>query len=77
MELASLRKAFAGLDGPFMTFEHCEVRLASADRAVARCQGTRSEADSEDGSPRQRHVEWTLDFDRAEERWLIVDAAAR
>lgn len=77
VELASLRKAFASLDGPFMTFEHCEVRLASADRAVARCQGTRREADSGDGSPRQRHVEWTLDFDPAEQRWLIVDAAAR
>ena len=77
LELASLRKAFDSLNGPFMTFEHCEVRLASADRALARCQGTRSEAESGGESPPQRRVEWTLDFDRAGERWLIVDAAAR
>lgn len=76
LELASLRRAFASLNGPFMTFEHCEVRLASPDRAVARCQGTASEAGAANGSSR-RHVEWTLDFDRAAERWLIVDAAAR
>lgn len=76
LELASLRRAFASLNGPFMTFEHCEVRLASPDRALARCQGTASEAGAVNGSSR-RHVEWTLDFDRAAERWLIVDAAAR
>lgn len=76
LELASLRRAFASLNGPFMTFEHCEVRLASPDRALARCQGTGSEASAANGLSRRR-VEWTLDFDRASERWLIVDAAAR
>lgn len=76
VQLASLRQAFASLNGPFMTFEHCEVRLASPDRAIARCQG-RSDAEPGSGAPAQRRVEWTLDFDRAAERWLIVDAAAR
>ena len=76
-QLAALRQAFASLDGPFMTFEHCEVRLAAADRALARCLGTRTEADRAGASPPQRHVEWTLEFDRVQQRWLIVDAAGR
>ena len=77
IQMASLRDTFASLNGPFMTFEHCEVRLASADRALARCQGTRNDADGGDASQSPRRVEWTLDFDRAGQRWVIVDSTAR
>jgi hypothetical protein len=76
-EPASLHQALASLSGPFMTFEQCEVRFASAVRAIARCLGHHTDA-APGGSPSQpRRVEWTLDFDRAERRWLIVDATAR
>lgn len=75
--LESLREAFAGLNGPFMSFEHCEVRLASADRAVARCQGVQNAAPPEGTPARPQRVEWTLEFDRTEQRWQMVDAAAR
>jgi hypothetical protein len=75
--LESLREAFASLNGPFMSFEHCQVRLASADRAVARCQGIRNEAAPGESPPQARRVEWTLEFDRADQRWRMVDAAAR
>ena len=75
--LESLREAFASLNGPFMSFEHSEVRLASANRAVARCQGVQNEATPGESFPQPRRVEWTLEFDRADQRWRMVDAAAR
>jgi hypothetical protein len=75
--LESLREAFASLNGPFMSFEHCEVRLAAADRAVARCQGVQQGSASGGSPPQPRRVEWTLQFDRAAQRWQMVDATAR
>ena len=41
LELASLRQAFASLDGPFMTFEHCEV---GSHRPIARWPAARAPA---------------------------------
>ena len=75
--LESLREAFAGLNGPFMSFDHCQVRLASANRVVARCQGVQNEAAAEGSPPQPHRVEWTLEFNQAEQRWQMVDAAAR
>ena len=77
LELARLRDALDTLNGLDITLEHCEVRLASTDRAVARCQGIRTEVDPGGASHRQRRVEWALDFDRAQERWLIVGESPR
>jgi hypothetical protein len=77
LELARLRDALDTLNGLDITLEHCEVRLASTDRAVARCQGIRTEVDPGGESQRQRPVEWTLGFDRAEGRWLIVSESPR
>ena len=77
LELARLRDALDTLNGLDITLEHCEVRLPSSDRAVARCQGIRTEVAPGGASQRQRPVEWALDFDRAQERWLIVGESPR
>lgn len=74
---ALIHQALASLNGPFMTFEQCEVRFASVARAVARCQGIENAATPGAPPPQPRRVEWTLAFDRTERRWLIVDSTSR
>lgn len=63
-ELNTIRQALASLEGQNVPLERCTARVAAYDRVVARCG-------SEPGE------EWTLDFNRALDRWQVVGAPAR
>jgi hypothetical protein len=65
MDIETVRRAFEGLRGQNLDFQHCDVRLASADRAVARCRGTLGDLSA-----------WTMDLNRAGEQWRVVSLEA-
>ena len=60
-ELDAVRMAFADVEGQDVPFELCDAMVAAVDRVVVRCQGR----------PR---AEWTIDFNRALDRWQVVGA---
>jgi hypothetical protein len=66
----SLQQAFAGLRRETLVFHRCSMKMTSADRAVARCDGVAGlvEDDSEGAAPR---ATWTFDFQRTGGRWAI------
>jgi hypothetical protein len=65
MDINTVRRAFESLRSQNLTFEHCDVRLASADRAVARCKGAPGDLPA-----------WTMDLSRAGEQWRVVSLEA-
>ena len=64
LELSTVRRAFASLDIQNVPLENCVARVPAVDRVVVRCHGEPAD-------------EWTLDFNRALDRWQVVGAPAR
>jgi hypothetical protein len=76
LELDELRRAFASLDTQDIQFEQCAVRVPALDRVVIRCHPRRGEGDLEGDRPAGPPAEWTMDFNRALNRWQVVSAPA-
>ena len=59
-------------------FDRCDVRVMTADRAVASCRGVLNYVPKiGDGSAQQRRLSWSFDFLRAADRWMISRVTAR
>ena len=71
-----LRRAFASLDTQGIPFEQCSVRVPAVDRVVIRCHARRGDGDLEGDRPAGPPAEWTVDFNRALDRWQVVSAPA-
>ena len=59
LELDAARRALASLEDQGVPLENCVTRVPAVDRVVVRCHGESSD-------------EWTLDFNRALDRWQVV-----
>jgi hypothetical protein len=78
LDTRALQRAFSTLSRQDVSFDRCDVRMTSADRAVASCRGLLSYVPKiGDGEAQQRRLTWTFDFQRAAGRWLIASVAAR
>jgi hypothetical protein len=78
LDTRALQRAFATLSRQDVSFDRCDVRVTSADRAVASCRGVLSYVPKiGDGTPQQRRLSWSFDFQRAADRWLIASVSAR
>ena len=74
----ALRRAFSSLSHQNLSFERCDVRVPTGDRAIARCDGVLSYVPKfGDRVPQQRRTTWNMDFRRNGDRWLIVGVTAR
>jgi|SRR5688572_21646977 hypothetical protein len=74
----ALARAFSTLTRQHIMFERCDVRVAAADRAAARCHGILSYVQKAgDTSPQQRRVSWDIDLKRPGGTWVIVGVQAR
>ena len=76
LEPDDLRRAFATLDTQGIPFEQCAVRVPALDRVVIRCQARRGEGDLDGDWSAGPAAEWTVDFNRAMNRWQVVSAPA-
>jgi hypothetical protein len=72
----SLDRGIAAVRTATLALRRCTVRVTATDRAVAHCD-VRSPAADDSAQPRK--AAWTIDFRRADGRWLIdnISAAAR
>jgi hypothetical protein len=78
LDTKALERAFATLRSQELSFDRCYVALTSADHATARCRGVLNYVPKiGDGNPQQRRLSWTIDFQRAADRWLIAGVSAR
>jgi hypothetical protein len=78
LDTRALQRAFSTLSQQDVSFDRCDVRVTSVDTAVASCRGLLSYVPKiGDGSPQQRRLTWTFDFQRAAGRWLIAAVSAR
>jgi hypothetical protein len=66
----SLDRGIAAVRTATLALHRCRVEMTASDRAVARCD-VRPAATSSSRQPRK--AAWTIDFRRADERWLIED----
>jgi len=69
----SLERAFSSLRGQTLAFHRCGMRVTSADRAVARCEGVATAA----AARSSRRATWTINFRRTAGRWVIANVAMR
>ena len=69
----SLERAFSSLRGQTLAFHRCGMRVTSADRAVARCEGVATAA----ATRSSRRATWTINFRRTAGRWVIANVAMR
>jgi hypothetical protein len=77
-DLKALRRAFAGLSSQRLTFDRCEVSVTTVDRANAKCEGQLNYVPRfGDTVPQQRRVEWTMNFAKSADSWVIVGVSAR
>ena len=76
LESDELRRAFASLDTQDIPFEQCAVRVPALDRVVIRCHARRGGGDLEGDWSAGPPAEWTVDFNRALNRWQVVSAPA-
>jgi hypothetical protein len=78
LDTRALQRAFATLTRQDVSFDRCDVRVTAEDRAVASCRGVLSYVPKiGDGSPQQRRLSWSFDFQRAADRWMISSVSAR
>jgi hypothetical protein len=78
LDTRALQRAFSTLSEQTVSFDRCDVRVTSDDRAEAVCRGLLTYVPKiGDGSPQQRRLAWTFDFRRAADRWLIAQVSAR
>jgi len=78
LDTRALQKAFSTLTRQDVSFDRCDVRVTAADRAVASCRGVLSYVPKiGDGTPQQRRLSWSFDFQRAADRWMISSVSAR
>ncbi|HEV8397303.1 MAG TPA: hypothetical protein VGQ37_23630 [Vicinamibacterales bacterium] len=78
LDTRALQKAFSTLTRQDVSFDRCDVRVTAADRAVASCRGVLSYVPKiGDGTPQQRRLAWSFDFQRAADRWMISSVSAR
>ena len=78
LDTRALERAFATLRRQDLSFDRCTVDVTATDRAIARCRGVLSYVPKiGDDTPQQRRLSWTIDLERADERWLIAAVAAR
>ena len=74
----ALQRAFSTLSRQDVSFDRCDVRVMTADRAVASCRGVLNYVPKiGDGSAQQRRLSWSFDFLRAADRWMISRVTAR
>ena len=76
LEADELRRAFASLDTQDVQFEQCAVRVPALDRVVIRCHARRGEGGVDGDWSAGPPAEWTVDFNRALNRWQVVSAPA-
>jgi hypothetical protein len=76
LDTRTLDRAFAALRQETLAFRTCGMRVTDVHRAVARCEGV-VPARSGGGLPPSRPVEWTIEFQRTDGRWLIADVTTR
>jgi hypothetical protein len=78
VDTRALQRAFATLSQQTVSFDRCDVRVTTADRAVASCRGVLQYVPKiGDGSPQQRRLSWDFDFTRAANRWMIASVSAK
>ena len=78
LDLQALQRSFSALARQNLSFRKCEVNLASSDRARAMCTGVLSfvrRAGSE--VEQRRNLSLTIELRQLDDRWQIVDVAAR
>lgn len=66
----SLDRGIAAVRTATLALHRCTVQITATDRAVAHCD---VRPPATDNSPQPRKAAWTIDFRRADERWLIDD----
>jgi hypothetical protein len=78
VDTRALQRAIATLSRKDVSFDRCEVRVTTADRAVASCRGVLLYVPKVgDGSPQERRLSWNFDFKRAADRWMISSVNAK
>jgi hypothetical protein len=78
LDTRALQRAFSTLNRQNVSFDRCDVRLTATDRAMASCRGVlRFVPKIGDGSPQERRLSWTFDFQRATDRWMISSVTAK
>ncbi len=78
LDLRALQRAFSALARQNLSFRKCDVNLASSDRARAMCTGVLSFVPRVGSEVEQlRALSWTIDLRQLDDRWQIVDVAAR
>ena len=78
LDTRALQRAFATLSRQDVTFDRCDVTVRAEDRAAAVCRGVLTYVPKiGDGSPQQRRLAWTFEFQRPADRWLITAVSAR
>lgn len=74
----ALRRAFSSLSRQNVSFDRCDVRVAAADHAMARCDGMLSYVVKIGNTgAQQRHMTWNMDLRRTGDRWKIVSVTTR
>jgi hypothetical protein len=69
----SLDRGIAAVRTATLALHRCTVQITATDRAVAHCD---VQPPATDDSAPPRNAAWTIDFRRADERWLIDDISA-
>lgn len=78
VDTRALQRAFATLTRQDVSFDRCEVRVTTANRAVAACRGVLLYVPKVgDGNPQERRLSWNFDFTRAADRWMISSVSAK